>query len=142
MHAEVDLPETQSPFSTQNLANCSTKLLNRSNFLSGVCMTSLSLHSSVLPLTCQPQSDRCGGSYSKIFSLVETTSFRERKISPKFSCIKFLQIRDIPTQIPGYPGHPLSKTTEKGHLHKVFVRDIPTSGSLMSQEYPAQTFYV
>ena len=54
---------------------------------------------------------------------------RERKISPNFSCIKFLQIRDVPTQIPGHPGHSLSKTTEKGHLHKVFVRDIPTSGS-------------
>ena len=67
---------------------------------------------------------------------------RVRKISPKFSCIKFFQIRDVPTQIPGHPGHSLSKTTEKGHLHKVFVRDIPTSGSLMSQEYPAQKLYV
>ena len=56
-----------------------------------------------------------------------------------FSCIKFFQIRDVPTQIPGHPGHSLSKTTEKGHLHKGFVRDMPTSGSLMSQEYPAQT---
>ena len=68
--------------------------------------------------------------------------FRVRKISPKFSCIKFFQIRDIPTQIPGHPGHSLSKTTEKGHLHKVFVRDIPTSGSRMSQEYPTQKLYV
>ena len=67
---------------------------------------------------------------------------RVRKISPKFSCIKFFQIRDVPTQIPGHPGHSLSKTTEKGHLHKVFVRDIPTSGSRMSQEYPAQKLYV
>ena len=55
--------------------------------------------------------------------------FRERKISPKFSCIKFFHVRDVPTQILGYPGHSLSKTTGKGHLHKVFVRDIPTSGS-------------
>ena len=39
-------------------------------------------------------------------------------------------------------GHSLSKTTEKGHLHKVFVRDIPTSGSGMSQEYPAQKLYL
>ena len=38
---------------------------------------------------------------------------RVRKISPKFSCIKFFQIRDVPTQIPGHPGHSLSKTTEK-----------------------------
>ena len=53
---------------------------------------------------------------------------RVRKNSPKFSCIKFFQIRDVPTQIPGHPGHSLSKTTEKGHLHRVFVRDIPTSG--------------
>ena len=68
--------------------------------------------------------------------------YRVRKISPKFSCIKFFQIRDVPTQIPGHPGHSLSKTTEKGHLHKVFVRDIPTSGSRMSQEYPAQKLYV
>ena len=67
---------------------------------------------------------------------------RVRKISPKFSCIKFFQIRDVPTQIPGYPGHSLSKTTEKGHLHKVFGRDIPTFGSRMSQEYPAQKLYV
>ena len=67
---------------------------------------------------------------------------RVRKISPKFSCIKFFQIRDVPTQIPGHSGHSLSKTTEKGHLHKVFVRDIPTSGSRMSQEYPAQKLYV
>ena len=65
---------------------------------------------------------------------------RVRKISPKLSCIKFFQIRDVPTQIPAHPGHSLSKTTEKGHLHKVFVRDIPTSGSRMSQEYPAQNF--
>ena len=35
--------------------------------------------------------------------------------------------RDVPTQIPGHPGHSLSETTEKGHLHKVFIRDIPTS---------------
>ena len=67
---------------------------------------------------------------------------RVRKISPKFSCIKFFQIQDVPTQIPGHPGHSLSKTTDKGHLHKVFVRDIPTSGSRMSQEYPAQNLYV
>ena len=40
------------------------------------------------------------------------------KISPKFSCIKFFQIRDVPTQIPGHPGHSLSKTTERGHLQK------------------------
>ena len=65
-----------------------------------------------------------------------------RKISPKFSCIKFFQIRDVPTQIPGHPGHSLSKIREKGPLHKVFVRDIPTSGSRMSQEYPAQKLYV
>ena len=56
--------------------------------------------------------------------------------------MKFYQIRDVPTQILGHPNHSLSKTTEKGHLHKVFVRDIPTSGSLMSQEYPAQQLYV
>ena len=67
---------------------------------------------------------------------------RVRKFSPKFSCIKFFQIRDVPTQIPGHPGHSLSKTTEKGPLHKVFVRDIPTSGSRMSQEYPAQKLYL
>ena len=30
---------------------------------------------------------------------------RVRKISPNFSCIKFLHIRDVPTQIPGHPGH-------------------------------------
>ena len=69
-------------------------------------------------------------------------SNRVRKISPKFSCIKFFQIRDVPTQNPGHPGHSLSKTTQKGTLHKVFVRDIPTSGSRMSQEYPAQKLYV
>ena len=45
----------------------------------------------------------------------------------------FFQIRDVPTQIPGHPGHSLSKTTEKGHMHKVFVWDIPTSGPLISQ---------
>ena len=33
---------------------------------------------------------------------------------------------------PRTSGHSLSKTTEKGHLHKVFVQDIPTSGSLIS----------
>ena len=67
---------------------------------------------------------------------------RVRKISPKFSCIKFFQIRDVPTQIPGHPGHSVCKTTEKGHLHKVFVRDVPTSGSRMSQEYPVRKLYV
>ena len=40
------------------------------------------------------------------------------------------------------PGHSLSKTTEKGHLHKVFIWDILTSGSLTSQEFPAQKLYV
>ena len=60
--------------------------------------------------------------------------FWVRKISPKFSCIKFFQIWDVPTRIPGHPGHSVSKTTEKGHLHKVFVWDIPTSGSWMSQD--------
>ena len=50
--------------------------------------------------------------------------YRVRKISPNFSCIKFFQIRDVPTQIPGHPGHSLSETTEEGQLHKVFVRDI------------------
>ena len=80
--------------------------------------------------------------FSKTFSHFERPLYRVRKISPKFSCIKFFQIRDVPTQIPGHPGHSLSKTTEKGHLHKVFVRDIPTSGSRMSQEYPAQKLYV
>ena len=54
---------------------------------------------------------------------------------PKFSCIKFFQTRGRPDS--------LSKTTEKEHLHEVFVRDIPTSGSLMSQEHPAaQKLYV
>ena len=67
---------------------------------------------------------------------------KEQKISSKFSCIKFFQIWDVPTQIPGHPIHSLSKTTAKGHLHQVFVRDIPTSGSLMSQEYPAQKLYL
>ena len=38
---------------------------------------------------------------------------RVRNISPKFPCIKFFQIRDVPTQILGHPGHSLSKTTEK-----------------------------
>ena len=53
--------------------------------------------------------------------------------------IEFFQVRDVPTQIPGHRGHSLSKTTEKGHLrHKVFVWDITTPGSLMSQEHPAQ----
>ena len=59
-----------------------------------------------------------------------------------FSCIKFFQPRDVPTQIPGHYGHSLSKTKEKDHLHKVFVQDIPTSGSLISQEYPAQKLYL
>ena len=72
----------------------------------------------------------------------QSAHIRERKISPKFACIEFFQIRDVPTHISGHPGHCLSKTTEKGHLHKVFLRDIPTSGSLMSQEYPAQKLYV
>ena len=40
-------------------------------------------------------------------------AFRVRKISPKFCCTKFFQIRDVPTQIPAHPGHSLSKTTEK-----------------------------
>ena len=69
-------------------------------------------------------------------------SIRLRKISPKFSRIKFFKIRDVPTQIPGHPGHSLSKPTEEAHLHKVFVLDIPTFGSRMSQEYPAQKLYV
>ena len=60
----------------------------------------------------------------------------KRKIST-IGCEKSAQ-----SQIAGRPGHSLSKTTEKGHLHKVFVRDIPTSGSRMSQEYPAQKLYV
>ena len=84
---------------------------------------------------CQPSVGDCQPS-------TLPTKDRERKISPKFSCIKMFQIRDVPTQIPGDPGHSLSKTTDRGHLLKVFVRDIPTSGSLMSQEYPAQKLYL
>ena len=61
---------------------------------------------------------------------------RLRKISPEFSCIEFRHFRDVPTQSPGHPCHFLSKTTEKGHLHKVFVRNIPTFFSGMSQDYP------
>ena len=83
------------------------------------------------------------GNFAQNFPLQKPiANFRVRKISPKFSCIKFFQIRDVPTQIPGHPGHSLSKTTEKGHLHRVFVRDIPTSGSRMSQEYPARKLSV
>ena len=37
----------------------------------------------------------------------------ERKISPKFSCIKSFQIRDVLTQILGNPSHSLSKTTKR-----------------------------
>ena len=56
----------------------------------------------------------------------------------KFSCREFSKSgtsRPKSWDIPA--GHSLSKTTENGYLHKVFVRDIQTSGSLMSQEYPA-----
>ena len=74
--------------------------------------------------------------------LLQCSKLGYEKSAPKFPCIKFFQIRDVPTQILGHPGHSLSKTTGKGHLHKVFVRDIPTSGSRMSQEYPAQKLYV
>ena len=37
-----------------------------------------------------------------------------------------------PTQIAGHPSDSLSKTTEKGALHKVFVRNVPGRG----QGYP------
>ena len=54
--------------------------------------------------------------------------------------------RDVPTQTTGHRGHSVSKTTEKGALHKVFpghpragVMDILMSGSLMCQGHPAQT---
>ena len=56
----------------------------------------------------------------------------ERKISPKFSCIKFFQgptcapeSLDVPTHITGHPGHSLSKATEKCALQKVFVQETP-----------------
>ena len=39
--------------------------------------------------------------------------FREQKISPKLSWIKFFWSRDVPTQIAWHPGHSLSKTTAK-----------------------------
>ena len=35
---------------------------------------------------------------------------REIRSAKKFSCRKFFQIRHVPTQIPGRPGHSLSKT--------------------------------
>ena len=47
--------------------------------------------------------------------------------------------------IPGHPNpnrgtsRPFpAKDTGNGALHKIFVRDIPGPGSLMSNEYPAQ----
>ena len=58
---------------------------------------------------------------------------RERKISPKFFSIKFSWSRDIPTQIAGHAGHSLSKTTEKGALHQVFVWNIPGPESGISR---------
>ena len=36
---------------------------------------------------------------------------------------------DVPTRIAGHPCHSLSKTTEKGVLHKVFVRETTQPGS-------------
>ena len=67
---------------------------------------------------------------------------RVRRISPKLS-------RDVPNQIAGHPIHYLSKTTKKAPCieflfgtSRAGVRDIPTCGSLMSQEYPAQKLYL
>ena len=66
---------------------------------------------------------------------------RVRKISPMFSLQKVFPNPGRPDPNRGTSWPPLSKTPEKGHLHRVFVRDIPTSGSRMSQEYPAQKLY-
>ena len=78
-----------------------------------------------------------------IFCLQLKRVFSVRKISPKFSCIKFFpQIRDVPfSKSRDIPATPCLKQQKKDHLHKVFVRDIPTSGSRTSQEYPAQKLY-
>ena len=86
----------------------------------------------VLSINGQSASKHLKGLYAKQLSCKQktqtvrrkTSPLRGRKISPKFSCIKLFQIGDVPTQIPGHPGHSVSKTTEKGHLHQVFVRDI------------------
>ena len=75
------------------------------------------------------------------FVYVYVFLLRERKSSPKFSCMKFPN-PGRPGPNPGHAGHSLSKTTAKGHLHKVVVRDILTSWSLMSQECPAQKLYL
>ena len=59
---------------------------------------------------------------------------RVRQISPVFPCIKFFWPQDVQTQIAGHPGHhSLSKTPEKGALHKVLVQDIPRLGSGISR---------
>ena len=51
---------------------------------------------------------------------------RVRKISPKFSCIKFFQIWDVRDPDVGMSRtKTLSKTTGKGHLHKVFFPEHP-----------------
>ena len=64
-------------------------------------------------------------------------------------CIQLFGSQGVPTQIAGHPAHSLSRTAEKGALHKFLpgtsqgrIRDIPTCASLMSQEYPAQNLYL
>ena len=81
--------------------------------------------------------------------IVQINSFR---LTFYFGCILFLRVGDFPPvknqpkvflhkfftrgrRSPNprdIPATACLKTTEKGHLHKVFVRDIPTSASLTS----------
>ena len=81
------------------------------------------------------------------------------KNSGTFHSAPFSELTDAPGEHP-YPGTSrpkspdmpaisLPKATQKGALHKAFcaghprasVRDVPMSGSLMSQEHPAQRVY-
>ena len=76
-----------------------------------------------------PKTFYFGWIFSGQFSSCEKRERNLRKICPKVSCIKFFWSRDAPTRLAGHTGHSLYKTTEKGTLHKVLVRDIPAPES-------------
>ena len=73
-----------------------------------------------------------------VYGTLSEQSIGDNRSAKSFLAKSFSDPGTSPPKSRGHPGHSLSKTTEKGALHKVFVQDIPTSGSLMSQEYPAQ----
>ena len=69
-----------------------------------------------------------------------TGVLRVRKSSPKFSCIKFFQIRDVPTQIRDIPATPCLKQQKKATCIKFLSGIFRRVGSECPRNIPPKNF--